>query len=47
MIPIVFLPVPYLVFVSSFARSIDGAPRVSPTVDGMSQIARGMSEGRR
>jgi hypothetical protein len=45
MVPIVFLPVPYLIFVSSVARSVDGAPRVSPTVDGVSQIARGMSEG--
>jgi hypothetical protein len=45
MVPIVLLPAPYLVFVSSVARSIDGAPRVSSTVDGMSQIAWGMSEG--
>jgi hypothetical protein len=45
MIPIVLLPVPYLVFVPSFTQSIDGAPRISPTVDGMSQIAWGMSEG--
>jgi hypothetical protein len=45
MVLIVFLPVPYLIFVSSVARSVDGAPRVSPTVDGVSQIARGMSEG--
>jgi hypothetical protein len=45
MILIVLLPAPYLVFVLSFARSIDGAPRISPTVDGVPQIAWGMSEG--
>jgi hypothetical protein len=44
-VPIVLLPASYLVFVSSVARSIDGAPRVSRAVDGVSQIARGMSEG--
>jgi hypothetical protein len=45
MVPIILLPVPYLIFVSSVARSVDGAPCVSLTVDGVSQVARGMSEG--
>jgi hypothetical protein len=44
MVPIVLLPAPYLVFMSSVARSVDGAPRISPTVDGMSHVARGMRE---
>jgi hypothetical protein len=35
-VPVILLPAPYLVFVSSVARSVDGAPRVSPTVDGVS-----------
>jgi hypothetical protein len=43
MVSIILLPVPYLVFMLSVARSVDGASRVSPTVDGMSQVARGMS----
>jgi hypothetical protein len=44
-VPVILLPAPYLIFVSSVARSIDGAPRVPPTVDGVSQVARGMSDG--
>jgi hypothetical protein len=44
MIPVVFLPVAYLVLMLSFTRSIDGAPRVSATVDGMSQVVRRVSE---
>jgi hypothetical protein len=44
MIPVVLLPAADLVLVLSFARSIDGAPRVSATVDGMSQIVRRVSE---
>jgi hypothetical protein len=35
-IPIIFFSAPNLVFVSSFARSVDGAPCVPPTVDGVS-----------
>jgi hypothetical protein len=35
MISDILLSVPYLTFVSSVARSVDGAPRVSPAVDGM------------
>jgi hypothetical protein len=45
MVPIILLLAPYLVFVSSVARSVDGAPRVSLAVDGVSQVARGMSDG--
>jgi hypothetical protein len=36
MIPVVFLLAADLVLVPSFTRSIDGASRVSATVDGMS-----------
>jgi hypothetical protein len=36
MIPIIFFPALDLVLMSSFARGIDGAPCVSPTVDGVS-----------
>jgi hypothetical protein len=35
-IPVIFFSAPDLVLVSSFARGIDGAPCVSPTVDGVS-----------
>jgi hypothetical protein len=45
MVSIVLFRVPYLIFMSPFVRSINGAPCVSLTVDGMSQIAWGMSEG--
>jgi hypothetical protein len=45
MVPIVLLSAPYLILVSSFARSVDGTPRIPPTVDGMLQIAWRMSEG--
>jgi hypothetical protein len=45
MVPIVLLPTPYLVYVWSVARSVDRAPHVSATVDGVSQVAWGMSEG--
>jgi hypothetical protein len=46
-VPFILLPVPYLVFVSSVTRSIDGAPHVSSTVDGVSLVARGMSDGQK
>jgi hypothetical protein len=36
MIPVVLLPATNLVLVLSFTRSIDGASRVSATVDGVS-----------
>jgi hypothetical protein len=39
------LPVPYLIFVPSVVRSVDGAPRVSPTVDGVTQVICSVSEG--
>jgi hypothetical protein len=42
---VVFLPVPYLIFMSSVARSADGAPHVSSTADGVTQVVRMMSEG--
>jgi hypothetical protein len=45
MVPIVLLPVPYIILVSTIARSIDRASRVSAIVDGVSQVAWGMSEG--
>jgi hypothetical protein len=45
MVPIILLSAPYLIFMSSFARSIDGAPCISSTVGGVPQITRGMSEG--
>jgi hypothetical protein len=45
MIPVVFLPMPYLIFMSSVARSADGAPLVSWAVDGVVQVVRRMSEG--
>jgi hypothetical protein len=35
-IPVILFPAPDLVLVSSFARIVDGAPCVSPTVDGVS-----------
>jgi hypothetical protein len=35
-IPVILLPAMELVLVSSLARSVDGAPCVSPTVDGVS-----------
>jgi hypothetical protein len=35
-VPIIFFSMPDLVLVSSFARSVDGAPCVPLTVDGMS-----------
>jgi hypothetical protein len=35
-VPIIFFSAPDLVLVSSFARSVDGAPCVPPTVDGVS-----------
>ena len=44
MIPIILLSAPNLILMSSFAQSIDGAPRVPPTVDGVPYIARRMSE---
>jgi hypothetical protein len=33
---VIFFPAPDLVLVSSFARGVDGAPCVSPTIDGVS-----------
>jgi hypothetical protein len=45
MVLVVLLSVSYLIFMSSFTRSVDGAPCISPTVDGVPQIAREMSEG--
>jgi hypothetical protein len=45
MISIVLLPVPYLIFMPSVARSADGASCVSLTVDGVTQVVRRMSEG--
>jgi hypothetical protein len=45
MVSIVLLLAPYLVLVLSIARSVDRAPRVLVTVDGVSQVAWGMSEG--
>jgi hypothetical protein len=44
MVPIVLLSASYLILMSSFTRGVDGAPRIPPTVDGVPQIARGMSE---
>jgi hypothetical protein len=35
-IPVIFFSVPDLVLVSSFARGVDGASCVSPTIDGVS-----------
>jgi hypothetical protein len=35
MVPIIFFSAPDLVLVSSFAQSVDGAPCVPPTVDGV------------
>jgi hypothetical protein len=43
-IPIILFSVPNLVLVSLFARSVDGAPSIPAAVDGVSQIARRMSE---
>jgi hypothetical protein len=45
MVPIILLPAPYLVFPSSVARSVDEAPSVSSTIDGVSQVALEMSDG--
>jgi hypothetical protein len=36
MIPIILFSTPDLILISSFAQSIDGAPRVPPTIDGVS-----------
>jgi hypothetical protein len=36
MVPIIFFSVPDLILMSSFARSVDGALRVPPNVDGVS-----------
>jgi hypothetical protein len=36
MISVILLSAPDLVFVSSFTQSIDGAPRVPSTIDGVS-----------
>jgi hypothetical protein len=33
---VIFFPAPNLILVSSFARGVDGAPCVSPTVDSVS-----------
>jgi hypothetical protein len=44
MISVVFLPAMDLVLMPSFTRSVGGAPRVSTTVDGVSQIVRRVSE---
>jgi hypothetical protein len=35
MIPIVLLSAPYFVLMSLFVSSVDGAPRIPPTVDGV------------
>jgi hypothetical protein len=35
MVPVVLFPTTDLVFVSSFTRGVDGAPRVPATVDGV------------
>jgi hypothetical protein len=45
MVPIVILSASYLIFMSFFVRSVDGASCISPIVDGVPQIARGMIEG--
>jgi hypothetical protein len=45
MVLIVLLSTSYLILMSPFAQSIDGASRISPTVDGVPQISQGMSEG--
>jgi hypothetical protein len=34
-IPVILLPAPYLIFVPSVAQSVEGAPCVSPAVDGV------------
>jgi hypothetical protein len=44
MIPVVLFPAEDLVLMPSFTRSVDGAPRVSASVDGVSQIGRRVSE---
>jgi hypothetical protein len=44
MIPVVLFSVADLVLMSSFTRSVDGAPRVSATVDGVSQVVRRVNE---
>jgi hypothetical protein len=41
----VLLPAPYLIFMSSVTRSVDGAPRVLSAVDDVTQVVRRMSEG--
>jgi hypothetical protein len=45
MISVVLLPVPYLIFMLSVARSADGASCVSSAADGVTQVVRRMSEG--
>jgi hypothetical protein len=34
-VPVILLPAPYLTFMPSVVRSVDGAPRVSSAVDGV------------
>jgi hypothetical protein len=43
-IPVILFSATDLVFVLSFARGVDGASRVPPTVDGVPQVARRMSK---
>jgi hypothetical protein len=43
--PVILLPASYLISVSSITRSVNEALRVSPAVDGMTQVIRRMSEG--
>jgi hypothetical protein len=44
MIPVVLFSAADLVLMPSFTRSVDGAPRVSATVDGVSQVVWWVSE---
>jgi hypothetical protein len=44
MIPVVLFSAADLVLMLSFTRSVDGAPRVSATVDGVLQVVRRVSE---
>jgi hypothetical protein len=45
MILVILIPVPYLIFMPSVARSVDGSLCVPSAVDGVTQIVRRMGEG--
>jgi hypothetical protein len=45
MIPVILLSSPHLILMPMIARNADVASRVSPTIDGVAQVVRRVSEG--